>query len=143
MNPDQENATTMGKPVALIVGLDPAAAPASYFPDVNTSEAVERGIRELPGAANELGLDLDTFLIDRTDDIYARFHQKLASGDFAIIAIGGGIRLEPSLTHLLETLVNCARSNSPRSTICFNTGPETTIDAIRRWWPSSTAVPAL
>ncbi|MUL78460.1 hypothetical protein [Mycolicibacterium sp. CBMA 226] len=143
MNATEEHATTTPKPVALIVGLDPAGAPDSYFPDDDTSDAVERGIRELPGAADGLGLALDTFLIDRTDDIDARFRQKLAGGDFAIIVIGAGIRLQPALTHLLETLVNCVRTNSPRSAICFNTGPEDTIEAIRRWWPSLTPVPAL
>ncbi|GAS98346.1 uncharacterized protein RMCC_5311 [Mycolicibacterium canariasense] len=143
MNATQEHATTTPVPVALIVGLDPAGAPDWYFPGADTSEAVERGIRELPGATGELRLALDTFLIDYTDDIGARFQQKLSGANIAIIVIGGGIRLEPSLTHLLETLVNCAHTNAPHAAICFNTGPETTIDAIRRWWPSSTPVPAL
>lgn len=143
MRLSEERATGTSRPAALIVGLDPATAPGSYFPAVDTAEAVERGIQDIPHAAGELGLDLDMFLIGRTDDIDARFREKVASGHYAVVVIGGGIRLEPSLTHLLETLVNGVLSQSPHSAICFNTGPETTIEAIRRWWPTSTPAPAL
>ncbi|WP_197383236.1 hypothetical protein [Mycolicibacterium mengxianglii] len=148
MSPNGEGATaTAHRPVALNVGLDPAIVgapetPSSSFPDVD-AETVERGIEQTRRDANELGLDLDVFLIDRTEGVESRFRDKLESGDYAIIVIGGGVRLEPSLTHLFEALVNCVLAYAPNATVCFNTGPDTTIDAIRRWWPTSTPVPAL
>ncbi|MET8866070.1 hypothetical protein ABZW11_24300 [Nonomuraea sp. NPDC004580] len=46
-----------------------------------------------------------------------------------------GVRLEPAMTPLFQKLINIARTHSPASVLCFNTGPQTTVDAVRRWWP--------
>jgi hypothetical protein len=55
---------------------------------------------------------------------------------YEIIMIGAGLRLEPSMTPLFETVVNLVLKHSLRSTLCLNTGPGSTEEAVRRWWPA-------
>lgn len=47
--------------------------------------------------------------------------------------IGGGVRMLPEHTLLFERLVNVLLEASPGIRLCFNSSPETTIDALRRW----------
>jgi hypothetical protein len=46
--------------------------------------------------------------------------------------IGAGVRMAPEHTALFERLVNVINEVSPGVTFCFNTTPDTTIDALRR-----------
>jgi hypothetical protein len=47
--------------------------------------------------------------------------------------IGAGVRLAAEHTLLFERLVNVVVELVPGIRWCFNTSPETTIDALRRW----------
>lgn len=40
---------------------------------------------------------------------------------------------------LFDKLIDIAGTCSPRSVPCFNTGPGTTVDTVRRWWPQTTS----
>ncbi|GAA5068061.1 hypothetical protein [Nocardia callitridis] len=46
--------------------------------------------------------------------------------------IGGAVRAVPEHTVLFERLVNAIADAAPRIRFCFNTSPETTLDALRR-----------
>lgn len=104
------------------------------------AEQVERGLDAARDEATEMGLDFDTFLINDGTEIDRELREKLRERHYAFIVIGGGVRFEPGLTHLLEVLVNAVMSVSPGSVLCFNTGPDKTMAAVRRWWPHPTAV---
>jgi hypothetical protein len=123
----------------LNVGLDPRVvgdpeAPSEAFPTV-TSEQVQAGLDVTAAELATMGLDFETCLLDRSATAEERFRDVVSRGRYDIIVIGGGIRLEPSMTHLFEKLINIARTHSPESVLCFNTGPDTTVEAVRRWWP--------
>jgi hypothetical protein len=47
--------------------------------------------------------------------------------------IGGGIRMIPEHTELFERIVNVVLEVSPGIRLCFNTAPDKTVDALRRW----------
>ncbi len=49
------------------------------------------------------------------------------------MVIGGGIRLPPKSTWLLEMVVNAVRKTAPDTPIAFNTVPEDTAEAAARW----------
>lgn len=104
---------------------------------------VLRGLATSRDAAAEIGLDFDNFLVTHGMDVAEQLRQRLHDRHYALIVIGGGVRFEPALTHLFEVLVNVVISSSPKSVLCFNTGPDTTITAIRRWWPEPVALPTL
>ncbi|MDR6568300.1 UNVERIFIED_ORG: hypothetical protein DFS12_104528 [Chitinophaga ginsengisegetis] len=46
---------------------------------------------------------------------------------------GGGIRGILQHNLLPEQLMNIIHRRAPDSEICFNTGPETTVEAVMRW----------
>ncbi|WP_175647761.1 hypothetical protein [Streptomyces cyaneochromogenes] len=47
--------------------------------------------------------------------------------------IGGGVRMLPENTLLFERLVNVLTEEAPGIRLCFNTTPEDTVEALRRW----------
>ncbi len=59
-----------------------------------------------------------TCLLDRSATAEEKFRAVVSNGHYDIIVIGGGVRLEPSLTYLFEKLINIARTHSPGSTLC-------------------------
>ncbi len=129
------------RPAVLNVGLHPSlvtemAGTRESFTAVD-ADAVWAGLAAMEREADGLGLTFSSFLVqDLGDDVPSKFRDVLAQRHHDFIVIGGGVRLEPSLTPLFEILVNSVIAVSPQSTLCFNTGPTTTIDAVRRWWPT-------
>ncbi|NLU84676.1 hypothetical protein [Rhodococcus sp. HNM0569] len=53
-------------------------------------------------------------------------------GEVGLVMVGGGIRMMPQNTLLFERIVNAVVELSPSSRLCFNSSPETTVDALRR-----------
>jgi hypothetical protein len=49
------------------------------------------------------------------------------------VVIGAGLRMAEEYTLLFERVVNLLNELVPAIKFCFNTSPETTIDALRRW----------
>jgi hypothetical protein len=59
--------------------------------------------------------------------------ERLAASHYDCVVIGGGIRLPPASTWLLEVVVNAVRKTAPDAPIAFNTTPEDTAEAAARW----------
>lgn len=126
----------------LSVGLDPALVAASptsraRFPDVDV-ETIRAGIAASQAELRRLGFRTDTCLIDYGATAEEVYRATLGSASYDYIMIGAGVRLDPALTHLFEMLVNTTRELAPSAILVFNTGPATTAEAIRRWFPSAT-----
>lgn len=132
------------RPCVLNIGLHPdlvteMAGTRATVTSVDAA-AVYRGLDDARATAAEMGLDFDNFLVNRGMDVDQELRRKLHGRHYALIVIGGGVRFEPALTHLFEVLVNAVMSVSPKSVLCFNTGPDKTIEAIGRWWPEPAAL---
>jgi hypothetical protein len=135
------------RPRILNIGLHPdlvteLEAARERFPAVDAAE-VRRGLEASRAAVDELGLEFDSFLVTHGMQVERELRQTLRSRQYALIVIGGGVWLNPAMTQLFEVLINTVMSTSPTSTLCFNTGPDTTIDAVRRWWPEPAKLPAI
>jgi hypothetical protein len=50
-----------------------------------------------------------------------------------VVVIGAGLRMAEEYTLLFEHVVNLLVQLVPGIRFCFNTSPDTTIDALRRW----------
>ncbi|RMB80380.1 hypothetical protein [Streptomyces shenzhenensis] len=125
--------------IVLNVGLAPRVvgdpdAPSTAFPTVDSAQ-VQAGLDAAAVELAELGLDFETCLLDRSDHAEEQFRAVVSQRHYDIIVFGGGVRLEPSMTPLFEKLINVARTYAPKAVLCFNTGPDSTVDAVRRWWP--------
>ena len=53
------------------------------------------------------------------------------------IAFGADIRMSERHTRLFERLLNLAQVTKPDAVIVFDVGWDDTVEAVRRWFPSS------
>jgi len=49
------------------------------------------------------------------------------------VMIGAGVRTVPSNFMLFEKLINVVHEHAPQAKICFNTMPNDTAAAVKRW----------
>jgi hypothetical protein len=93
------------------------------------TERIEAGF----GATIAAGFDAVSCLVGSSPDgAAAEVREALARDRFGLVMIGGGIRLVPEYTELFERVINTCSAESPGISFCFNTSPETTLDALRR-----------
>jgi hypothetical protein len=72
--------------------------------------------------------------VDTSPDAAEQLIQGILDGaSFGLAMIGGGIRMIPEHTELFERIVNVLHEMSPGIRLCFNTAPDNTVDALRRW----------
>lgn len=119
----------------LFIGLHPSALDYSRLPDELDEAALAARIEAGNDAAREAGVDGVVWLIDDTspDRAEATVRQHLQEHTFGLAMLGGGVRMLPEYTLLFERLVNALTEAAPEIRLCFNTTPENTVDALRRW----------
>ncbi|RJQ82024.1 hypothetical protein D5S17_03645 [Pseudonocardiaceae bacterium YIM PH 21723] len=122
----------MGKEI-LSLGLAPSAIDPNLLPQRDTG-ALENRIADAGALLREAGFEVVPCLIGTDpEDAEAKVRECLAAHPIKVVMIGGGLRLWPEQTPLFERLVNLIIQEVPGVTLCFNTSPETTVDALRRW----------
>ncbi|MEU4344364.1 hypothetical protein AB0H00_24400 [Nocardia sp. NPDC023852] len=125
------SATTKNR--ILMIGLHPATVDYSRFPGLDEAtftQRIEAGNR----AIDEAGFDAVSCLIGTSpDEAESTIRGQLAADSFALAMVGAGIRTLPEYTLLFERIINVLGAAAPGIQLCFNTSPETTIDALRRW----------
>ncbi|MFF9780140.1 hypothetical protein ACF1HJ_41675 [Streptomyces sp. NPDC013978] len=123
-----------GETKVLSIGLHPSALDYSRMPD-GVDEAVFTARIEAANAAlREAGFDVVPCLIDISPDrAEATVLEQLQEHAFGLAMIGGGVRMLPENTLLFERLVNLLIEATPGIRLCFNTTPEDTVEALRRW----------
>lgn len=121
-------------PTALIVGLDPELLTDPALP-VNAGRVranMDAAVREL----RRDGIETALFLLpaptaEAAEQLRAAVRARVPDA----VMIGAGVRLEPSLSWLLELLVNGVLAEAPAVKLCFNEDPEAMATAIRRVLP--------
>lgn len=133
-NNDSAKANTV-----LSIGLHPSAVDYSRYPGVDEATLTAR-IEEGEASLRAAGFDFVSCQVSaEPDQAEAQVRNCAAAGPFGIAMIGAGVRTAPEHTLLFERLVNVLNEVSPGITFCFNTTPENTVDALRRWvQPSET-----
>jgi hypothetical protein len=117
----------------LMIGIRASALDFSKLPpgldEATMTERIEAGF----GATLAAGFDAVSCLIGSSpDEAAAEVREAFARDHFGLVMIGGGIRLVPEYTELFELVINTCSAESPGIQFCFNTSPETTLDALRR-----------
>ncbi|MEU4413655.1 hypothetical protein [Nocardia salmonicida] len=124
----QQNTNTV-----LSLGLHPSAVDYSHYPQLDEATLTAR-IAAGENALREAGFDIVTCQVPADPDAAeAALRECAAGGEFRVAMIGAGVRMAPEHTLLFERLINVAADLAPGIRFCFNTSPETTIDALRRW----------
>lgn len=127
----------MTRPIVLSVGLEPSlidfTAPAyAAFPGM-TAEKVMAGLNRDVTSLNGLGYDASLCLVDFGETAEAVLKATLADRAYDCVVIGAGVRLIAQNTALFEKLINIIHQYAPSAKLCFNTRPDDTADAVKRW----------
>lgn len=116
----------------LLIGLHPKTLDYSRFPGLDEQQLVAR-IAAGNAAMAAAGFDAVSCLTGtEPDEAEAELRRHLAAETFGVAMIGAGIRAVPEHTLLFERIVDVLIEAAPGIRFCFNTSPETTIDAVRR-----------
>jgi hypothetical protein len=116
----------------LTIGLHPGTIDYTAFPGLDEARLTAR-VEQGEAALRAAGLDTVSCLVAADpDEAEKTLRARLPEGPFGLAMIGGGVRMLPQYTLLFERLINVLVETSPGIRFCFNTSPETTIDAIRR-----------
>jgi hypothetical protein len=117
----------------LSIGLHPSAVDYSRHPGLDPATLAAR-IEAGEAAIRAAGFDILSCPVPASpEDAEAALRECAAGHRFRVAMIGAGIRMAPEHTVLFERLVNAVTEIAPGVRLCFNTSPETTLDALRRW----------
>ncbi|MDR7167147.1 hypothetical protein J2W56_000865 [Nocardia kruczakiae] len=117
---------------ALTIGLHPRALDYSRFPDLNEEQLTAR-VDAANAALRDTEFDITPCLVSASpDEAEADLRAVLANRSFDLVMVGGAVRAVPEYTLLFERVINLVAEAAPGIRFCFNTSPETTLDALRR-----------
>ncbi|MER6179941.1 hypothetical protein [Streptomyces sp. NPDC001652] len=123
-----------GTTKVLSVGLHPRVLDYSRMPEGVDEVTFTARIEAAHTALREAGFDVVPCLIDTDPDrSEAAVREELRADAFGLAMIGGGVRMAPEHTVLFERLVNVLTEEAPGIRLCFNSSPENTVEALRRW----------
>jgi hypothetical protein len=129
-------------PTALSIGLHPSAVDYRKHPGLDEATLTMR-IRAGEEMLTAAGFDfVSCQLPAEPDEAELKLRDCIGSGEFGIAMIGAGIRMVPEHSLLFERVVNVLSDLSPGITLCFNTAPEDTADALRRGLAARAGRPA-
>lgn len=118
----------------LSIGVHPRALDYSRMPDGIDEAALTARVEAGNAALRESGFDVVACLIDTSPDhAEATVREHLDRHAFGLAMIGGGVRMLPENTLLFERLLNVLTEAAPGIRLCFNTSPENTVEALKRW----------
>ncbi|MBP2418900.1 hypothetical protein ACFFOM_20615 [Microlunatus capsulatus] len=116
-----------------MIGIEAKALDYSKLPpgldEATMTALIEAGF----SATRAAGFDAANCLIGTApDEAEIQIREAFNAENFGLVMIGGGIRIIPDYTKLFERIINVCNSEAPGVTFCFNTSPDTTLDALRR-----------
>jgi hypothetical protein len=117
----------------LSIGLHPSAVDCSRYPGLDEATLAAR-IEAGEAALAAAGFDVVSCRLPAAPhEAEAQLRHRAAGRSFEVAMIGAGVRMAPEHTLLFERIVNVLNEIQPGIRFSFNTSPETTIDALRRW----------
>jgi hypothetical protein len=130
----ERNPATSETPTAILsIGLHPSAIDYGRHPGLDEATMIAR-IDAGHAALRAAGFDFVPCEVPAApDEAEAMVRERARSRPFGVVMIGAGVRMAPEHTELFERLVNVVTEVAPGISFCFNTSPESTIDALRRW----------
>ncbi|NNN32959.1 hypothetical protein HLK59_21860 [Streptomyces sp. S3(2020)] len=123
-----------GTTKVLSIGLHPRVLDYSRMPEGVDEVTFAARIEAANAGLRQAGFDVVPCLIDTAaDHAQEAVREQLRAHTFGLAMIGGGVRMLPEHTVLFERLVNVLTEEAPGIRLCFNSSPENTVEALRRW----------
>ena len=91
------------------------------------------GLKPSEDELTRLGYSVQTCLTDFGETAEKVVQIQLQQKRFDCILIGAGVRTNPSNLMLFEKLINVVHEHAPQAKLCFNTMPNDTAAAVKRW----------
>ncbi|MCP2289537.1 hypothetical protein [Nocardia amikacinitolerans] len=125
---------TLGSDTKILsIGLHPSQLDYGKHPGLDEAELIAR-VEAGTAMLRDSGFDVVSCSVPVDPDAAEELiNDRLAEADYGLAMIGGGVRMLPEQTLLFERIVNVLTAASPGIRLCFNTSPETTVDALLRW----------
>jgi hypothetical protein len=122
---------------ALLIGLDPdildySSPDYAHFPGLTAAKLHAVFASDL-AALKELGIEGEMGLIDFGDTAEAVTIARLQAKRWDCVLIGAGVRTTLTQFALFEKMINVVHCHAPQARICFNTGPNDSVAAVKRW----------
>ena len=121
-----------GKKAVVLVGWDPDVVDYQKWPELSP----EKLRAALEGDRNKLislGYEADWLFIDSADTASDVVADALKRKSYDCVLIGAGVRADQDHLLVFERLVNAVHHYAPQASICFNTDPSDTAEAVQRW----------
>jgi hypothetical protein len=116
----------------LAIGIDPAFIDFTTVPQFSPEmfrSYIDAQIERVRG----LGYEVTSCLIDLGDTAEAVTTRALQAEKYDCVLIGAGLRQPGERVVLFEKIINLIHGLAPGASICFNTTPADSADAVRRW----------
>ncbi|MGH6616574.1 hypothetical protein [Sphingomonas sp.] len=121
-------------PKVLVIGVDPDMLdPDDWGVTAEQNAMVKRLIAEGEAALSAAGYAVEMVLIAIDAPLDDALAPRLKAEAWDCVVVGGGIRKPPELLDLFERVVNVVHRHAPTAAIAFNSRPDDTLDAVRRW----------
>ncbi len=121
-----------GRKTVVLVGWDPDVVDYTKWPEL-TPEKLRTALEGDRNKLNSLGYEADWLFIDNADTAYDVVADALKQKSYDCVLVGAGVRLDPDHFQVFERLVNAVHRHAPQASICFNTNPSDTAEAVQRW----------
>ncbi len=120
---------------ALLIGLDPHLIDFSKpgYPPGMSAEKVYAGLNSAQDELAAVGCAAEMCYTDFGQTAAAVVEKHLKQKSFDCVMIGAGVRIVPANFLLFEKLINVIHEHAPKARICFNTLPNDTAEAVKRW----------
>jgi len=121
----------------LIIGLDPTLVDFSdpayaAFPGMDAGK-VRAALNADKATLVALGYNAELCLTDFGETAGAVVEEQLKCKSYDCVLIGAGVRTVPRHFALFERLINVVHERAPGAKLCFNTRPDDTAEAVKRW----------
>ena len=122
--------TASKKRRVLFVGLAPEHVNYEKWPDL-TPEKLRAGLAGVIQELNDAGHTATPCFTDTGATAADVLSAELTKGH-DIVLIGAGVRTDPDHFLLFENMINIIHRQAPDATLCFNTNPFDSLDAVNR-----------
>ena len=124
----------------MLIGLPPghksAVLAGASAPPPEMRAKIKAQLEALPDQMHALGVDFDFFDVSPEDtDGLTKLRNALKGKPYDGVVIGNGVRSNMEMTGWMEQIINVIHEAAPQAKLLFNTTPQTSIDAVRRWFP--------
>ena len=122
----------IGKKKVALVGWNPDVVDYTKWPEL-TPEKLRAALEGDRDKLISLGYEADWLYIDIADTAYYVVADALKHKSYDCVLIGAGVRVDQDHFLVFERLVNAVHHHAPQASICFNTNPSDTAEAVQRW----------